>query len=98
MIPLPRDLAIVDGMNGTVVITGQTTGAFAVMEPYGRCTFDIIHRTNLRTLAALDADFRIHRELLVCDHPLVEVAPDHVGIEAGSGPFFQFLDTPLTVL
>ena len=85
-------------MNGTVMITSQTTGTPSVMKPYRGCTFDIIHRTDLRALAAMDADIRIHCELLVCDHPLVEVATDYVGIEAGSGTLFQFLDTPLAIL
>ena len=65
-------------MNGTVVITRQTRGTLPSMQPFGRCTFNIVYRAHLQALAASDTDVGIHRELLVCDHPLVEVTADDV--------------------
>ena len=73
-------------MNGTIMITGQTTGTLSVMLPYGRCTLYIIYRAHLGTLATLDTDILIHREFLVRNHPLVEVSANNVGVESGSGP------------
>ena len=85
-------------MYGTMMIAGQTTGTPSVVNPRGRCSFDIIHRTDLGALAALDTHIFIDGEFCICNHPLVEVPADDVGIESGSGSFFQFLDTTTTFL
>jgi hypothetical protein len=78
LIPLSGDAAVVDGMYGAVMITGQTRGTLSTMQPSGRCTYYIIHRTDLRALATLDTDICIHRELLVGYHLLIEIAANHV--------------------
>ena len=67
------DVAVVDGVDGTVVVTGEATGALAVMEPLGWGASDIVDRTDLRTFATLDADISIDHELLVRYHPLEKV-------------------------
>ncbi len=76
------DTAVVDGVYGTMVVTGETAGTLAVMEPLGRRTLDIVDRTDLHTLATLDADIGINHELLVSNHPFVEIATDDIGIKS----------------
>ena len=95
---LSGDTAVVDGMDGTIVVTGEAAGTLAVMEPYGGRTLDIIDRTDLRTLATLDADIGIDHELLVSNHPLVEIAADDIGIESWGGSLLQRHHTLPTVL
>ena len=80
------------------MIAGQTTSTSSVVNPRGRCSFNIIHGTNLRALAALDTHILINGKLLVRDHPLVEIAADDIGIESGRGTLFQFLDAPTPFL
>ena len=92
------DTTIVDGVDRTVVVTGKTTSALAVMEPYGGRTLDIIDRTDLRTLATLDTDIGIDHKLLVSNHPLVEIAADDIGIESWGGSLLQRHHTLPTVL
>lgn len=75
------------------MVASQTTSTPSVVKPRGRCSFDIIDRTDLLTLAALDTNVFIDGEFLVCNHPLVEIPADDVRIESRSGPFFQFFDT-----
>ena len=89
----PRNTPVVDGMHGTKVIAGQTTGTPSVVNPRGRCSFDIIHGADLRTLAALDTHIFIHGEFPVRYHPLVEITADDIGVESGSGTFLQLFDT-----
>ena len=72
------DGAVVDGMNRTVVVTGETTGAFAVVEPFGRSASDIVNRTDFRTLATFDTHIIIDHELPVSYHPLVEIAAYYI--------------------
>ena len=72
------DGAVVDGMNRTVVVTGETTGAFAVVEPFGRSASDIVNRTDFRTLATFDTHIIINHELPVSYHPLVEIAAYYI--------------------
>ena len=83
------DAAVVDGVDGTVVVTGETTGALAVMEPLGRGALDIVDRADLRTLATLDADIGIDHEFLVRNHLFVEVTAYDIGIKPGGGTLFQ---------
>ena len=80
------------------MIAGQTTSTPSIVNPRGRCSFNIIHRTNLRTLATLDTDILINAKLLICNHPLIKIAADDIGIESGSGSFLQFLDTTMPFL
>ena len=79
-------------MHGTMVITGQTTSTPSVVNPRRRCSFDIIHGTDLGAFAALDTHIFIDSEFPVCNHPLIEVSADDVGLESGCGSLFQFLD------
>ena len=60
------------------MVAGQTTGASVVVLPHGRCSDDIVDRTHLLALAALDTDISIDSEFLVGDHPFVEIAADDV--------------------
>lgn len=80
---------VVDGVDGAVVVTGEATGALAVVEPFGRGASDIVDRTDLRTLATLDADIGIDHELPVRYHPLVEIAAYDIGVEAWGGALLQ---------
>ena len=80
---------IVDGVDGTMVVTGKTAGTLTVVEPLGRGALDIIDRTDLRTLATLDTDIGIDHKLLVSNHPLVEIATDDIGIESWGGALLK---------
>ena len=60
------------------MIAGQTTGTPSVVNPRGRCSFDIIDGTYLGALAALDTHILIDGKLPVRNHPLVEVTADNV--------------------
>ena len=82
------DTTVIDGMDGTIVVTGEAAGTLAVMEPLGRGSLDIIDRADLRTLATLDADIGIDHELLVRNHPFVEITANDIGIEARGGSLF----------
>ena len=95
---LAGDGAVVDGVYRTMVVTGQATGTPAVMEPLGRSALDVVDGTDLRTLAALDAEIGIYRELPVRNHPLVEIAADDIGIEPWGGALLQRHDTLASVL
>ena len=66
------------------------------MNPYRRCTFYIIHRTDFYAFPAFDTHIRIYSKLAVCDHLLIKVTTDHIGVEAGSGSFLQLLNTLTT--
>ena len=72
------DPAVVDGVDRTMVITGQTTGAAPVVQPLGWRADDVVDRTYRHAFAATDTDVRIDCKLTVCDHPLVEIAADDV--------------------
>jgi hypothetical protein len=91
------DFTIVDGVDGTMVIAGQTTGAAALMEPGRRRACDIVHRTDLGALSTTDAHIIIHHELAVCNHVFVEIATNDIRVESGSGAFLQLLDTTFAV-
>ena len=80
------------------MIAGQTTSTPSVVNPRGRCTFDIIHGTDLFAFATLDTHILIDGKFLVRNHPLVEVPPDNVGIESGRSAFLQFLDASASFL
>ncbi len=75
------------------MVASQTTSTPSVVKPRGRCSFDIINRTDLLTLAALDTNVIVNGKLLIRNHLLVEIPADDVRIESGGGTFFQFLDT-----
>ena len=92
------DTAVVDGVYRTIVVTGKTAGTLAVMKPSGRRTLDIVDRTDLRTLATLDAGVGINHELLVSNHPFVEIATDHIGIKSWRCTLFQRHDALPAVL
>ena len=87
------DGAVVDGVDRAVMVTGETTGTTAVMEPLGRSALNIIDRTDLRTLATLNAEIGIDHELLIRNHPFVEITSDDIGIESWRGTFLQRYDT-----
>ena len=92
------DGAVVDGVDRTIVVTGQAAGALAVMLPLGRGSLDIVDRTDLRTLATLDTDIGVDHELLVRNHPFVEIAANDIGVESGGGTLFQRNDALPTIL
>ena len=75
-----------------MMIAGQTTSTPSVVNPRRRCSFDIIHGTDLGAFAALDTHIFIDGEFPVRNHSLVKVTADSVGIESGCGTLFQFLD------
>ena len=91
------DLTVVDGVDRTVMIAGQTTGTPSVVNPHGGHSFDVIHRADLGAFATTDTYVLIHRELTVSDHVFVEIAANHIRVESGSGTLFQFLDTTLAI-
>ena len=92
------DGTVVDGVDRTVMVAGQTTGTLAVMEPLGRGTLDVVYRTDFCALATMDTDIRIDHKLLVGNHPLVEITANDIGIESWGGTLFQGNDTFPTVL
>ena len=98
LVALSRDPAEIDGMHGTVVIAGQAGGTPSVVQPHGRCTFYIIHRTNLLTLAALDALVGIDSEFLVVYHHAVEVCTDYIRVESGCRTLVEFCDATSVLL
>ena len=91
------DTAIVDSVDGTVVIASQTAGAPPVVKPLRRSAFDIVDRTDLGTPSAPGTYVLVDRELAVGNHPFVEITADDVRIEAGSGSPFQFNGASLAV-
>jgi hypothetical protein len=85
------DASIVDSMGGAVMIAGETTGTTAIMEPGRRCARDVVDRTDLSTFATSDAGIGINHELAISNHVLVEVCPQHIGVEARGGSTLEFL-------
>ena len=92
------DTAVIDGVYWTMVVTGETAGTQTVMEPLGWCTLDIVDRTDLRTLTAMNARIGINYELLVSNHSLIKIATDNIGIKSWSSTFFQRHDAFAAVL
>ena len=76
-------LAIVDGMFGTVVVTGKAAGAAVVMLPMWKvvCESDVSNGAHLGAKPATDAIVGIHGELVVGDHLLVEESAYNIGEE-----------------
>ena len=73
------DLSVVDGVDGTMMITAETTCAAAVVFPLGCfAKYDVTDRTHLGTFATMDADVGIDGEFLVGYHEAVEVSPNDV--------------------
>jgi hypothetical protein len=95
--PPSGNLAIVDGVDGAIMIAGKTTGTPSIVNPYGGCTFEIIHRTDLGAFATTDTYVLIHHELVICNHVFVEVAANDIGIESWCGTLLQFFDSPFPV-
>ena len=82
---LASDVAIVDGVEWTMMITGEAHRATAVVIPYRWRSFDVLYRTNLGTQAATRTAIRVYREFAVGYHLPVEIAANDVRIESGSG-------------
>lgn len=81
---LARNLSVVDGMYGAVVITAEATGAVPVMPPVGNgVKLDVAHGALLGATAAVDADIAIDSELLVCYHETVEISTDDMAERPG---------------
>ena len=76
---LASDLAVVDGVDGTMVITAETTCAAVIIFPFG-CFVKlyVADRAYLRTFATVDADIGIDGKFLVGDHEAVEICSDDV--------------------
>ena len=73
------DLAVVDGVDGTMVIAAETTCAAVIIFPFGRfAKYDVTDRAYLRTFATVDADVGIDGKFLVGDHEAVEICSDDV--------------------
>ena len=72
------DSAIVDGVGGAVVITGETAGTLTIVKPGWRSASNIIHRTDLSAFATMDTGICIYLEFAVCDHVLIEIGSQHV--------------------
>ena len=92
------DGTVVDGVDGTMVVTGKATGTFAVVEPVGGSASDIVHRTDFCAFATFDADIGVDHKLFVRNHPLVEIAAYDIGVEAWGGALLQGYDTPPAIL
>lgn len=76
------DVAIVDGMNGTVMIAGEAAGAVAVAAPYGEfvgAEGDVACWTDFGAQTAVKADIGVNTERLIGNHEAVEEAADDVG-------------------
>ena len=73
------DLAVVDGVDGTMVIAAETTCAAVIIFPFG-CFVKlyVADGTHLRTFATVDADVGIDGKFLVGDHEAVEICSDDV--------------------
>ena len=73
------DLAVVDGVDGTMVIAAETTCAAVIIFPFG-CFVKlyVADRAYLRTFATVDADIGIDGKFLVGDHEAVEICSDDV--------------------
>ena len=81
----PCNLPVVDGMDRTVMIATETTGATAVMLPLRYfLEHDITDRTLLGATSTVDADVTIDGKLLVRNHETVEVGTDDVTERPGS--------------
>ena len=79
------------------MITSQTICAPLVVKPHGRCSFDVVDRTQLLAQSTLDAGLFIDPELPVGNQVLVVIATDNVGIGKWNGTLYQFLDTTLSI-
>ena len=81
---LARNLSVVDGMYGAVMITAETTGAALVMLPVGNSVkLDVAHGALLGATSAVYAYIAIDSELLVCYHEAVEVSTDDMAERPG---------------
>ena len=71
--------SVVDGVDGTMVITAETTCAAVIIFPFG-CFVKlyVADRAYLRTFATVDADIGIDGKFLVGDHEAVEICSDDV--------------------
>ena len=78
------------------MITSQTIRAPLVVKPHGRCSFDVVDRTQLLAQTALNASRFVDPELSVGNQVLVVIATDNVGIGKWNAPFYQFFDVTLT--
>lgn len=92
------DGTVVDGVDGTMVVTGKATGTFAVVEPVGGSAGDIVYRTDFCAFATFDADIGVDHKLFVRNHPLVEIAAYDIGVEARGGALLQGYDTLSAIL
>ena len=74
------NLAVVDGMDRTVMIAAETTGTAAVVFPCRLAVFhdDVADGTSFFAAPAVGAGVGIDRELPVGNHVAVEVGTDDV--------------------
>ena len=81
------DLAVVDGVDGTMVIAAETTCAAVIIFPFG-CFVKlyVADGTHLQTFATVDADVGIDGKFLVGDHEAVEICSDDVAKGPWSEP------------
>ena len=81
-----RDATVVDGMTGTMVITGETRGAAAVVMPLRLAVGErhIAYRTGFDTLTTTYATGSIGTELLVGDHDTIEKTANDVRQQPGT--------------
>ena len=72
-----RDLPVVDGVDGAVVVAAEAAGAASVMLPAGRfLEGNLAHGTFLGAASAVDADIGVDGEFLVGNHIPVEIGTD----------------------
>ena len=79
-----RNLSVIDGVNGAVMIAAETTGTASVMFPLGKAVKrDIADRTILGTTSTVDANIAVHSKFLVRYHKAVEVSTNDVAESPG---------------
>ena len=72
---LARNLSVIDGVNGTMMIAAETTGATTIVFPMGKAVEgNIADRAFLGTTSTMDAHIAVHSKLPVRNHKAVEVS------------------------
>ena len=84
---LACNTSIIDGMDRTVVIAAETTGAVTATLPEGNVgKHDIAYRTFLGATPTMDACIHIDGELPVRNHEAVEVGANDMAESPGCHP------------
>lgn len=100
---LTSDVSVVDGMDGTMMITGQTGHACTFVLPYRNLMrigshADVSDRTLIGTPSAMDALPVIYHELSVADQMSLEKGSDDMGKDPWHMPLDDSAEARLAVL